>query len=162
MSVRVFLHLCAPALGCVCGHASPGSRRGLSGIDCRSRHCCGGTEKKNRKARTKTDPAKNSGVPPLPSQPGVVLFFIREFVSVAVATVGFVPPPFRQTGNEKGATCFPTAPFNHFLFETWNETVTPRPGTLSQGVCVLCDFSGREAEQRWGKLFSVKLHVCGD
>lgn len=85
------VHPGAPALGCMCGHASPGHAEVSAGST--ADHCNGivvvGKKKIAKTGRTQTDPAKRRGMPPLPSRPVVVLFFIREFVSVAVATVSF-------------------------------------------------------------------------
>lgn len=87
-------------------------------------------------ARTKTDPAKYGGVPPLPSQP-VVLFFIRAFVSVAVATVVFFSSPLSTNRKWKGHV-FSDCAVQSFPFKDVKWKRQPSSGDFESGLCAIC------------------------
>lgn len=114
-------------------------------------------KKSSKKGEKKHISNKNRrrGMPPLPSQPVVVLVFIRELVSVAVATVRFF---FRQTGNER-ATCFLAVPSPSFPFKDVKWKRRPSPGDSESLL------SGRGAERRVGRqrrrLGSCRCAVAG-
>lgn len=64
-------------------------------------------------------------------------FFIREFMSIAMAAVVFLSPPFRQTGNER-ATCFSDCAVQSFPFKDVKWKRHPSSGDLESGLCAIC------------------------
>lgn len=83
------VHLDAPTLRCVCGHARPGH----AGVSAGSTADHIVVADQGNQFSTKQTLPKHSGVPPLPSQPVVVVFFCAGVVCPSPWQRSVFPPP---------------------------------------------------------------------